>query len=122
MYKLKKCPFCGSKVKIKKYPLWYGSHGYPGCYQYEIRCNQCGCTLDKSNNNTIYRSDEVARDNVIKAWNTRYKKKKKGHWINSNVPDSMLVKCEICGFDTGACSFNYCPNCGAKMEGYLDIG
>lgn len=38
-------------------------------------------------------------------------------WINSNIPDSILVKCSNCGFDTGARSFKYCPNCGCKMDG-----
>ena len=37
-------------------------------------------------------------------------------WINpTRVPDSMLSECSACGFDTGSCTFNYCPNCGAKM-------
>lgn len=37
-------------------------------------------------------------------------------WVPSDVPDSMLSKCTHCGFDTGASIFNYCPNCGAKMD------
>ena len=41
----------------------------------------------------------------------------KGKWIVSHVPDSMLWECNQCGFDCGAHSFNFCPMCGAKMEG-----
>lgn len=40
-----------------------------------------------------------------------------GEWGDNGVADSMLVKCSVCGFDCGANSFSYCPNCGAKMDG-----
>ena len=41
-----------------------------------------------------------------------------GRWIKpTRVPDSMLDECSLCGFDCGAYTFNYCPNCGAKMDG-----
>lgn len=40
-----------------------------------------------------------------------------GKWIRpTRVPDSMLSECSICGFDTGAFTFKYCPNCGADMR------
>jgi hypothetical protein len=38
-----------------------------------------------------------------------------GHWIPSHVPESILDECSECGFSCGAFTFNYCPNCGAKM-------
>lgn len=44
------------------------------------------------------------------------KERKNGKWIVSHIPDSMLWECNQCGFDCGAHSFNFCPNCGAKME------
>lgn len=41
-----------------------------------------------------------------------------GRWVKpTRVPDSMLDECSLCGFDCGAYTFNYCPNCGAKMDG-----
>ena len=41
-----------------------------------------------------------------------------GRWIKpTRVPDSMLDECSICGFDAGAYTFNFCPNCGAQMIG-----
>ena len=40
----------------------------------------------------------------------------KGKWIVSHIPDSMLWECNQCGFDCGAHSFNFCPNCGADMR------
>ena len=39
-----------------------------------------------------------------------------GRWITSHIPESMLCECSECGFTCGAYSFNYCPNCGCKMQ------
>lgn len=39
-----------------------------------------------------------------------------GRWIENGIKDSMLSKCSACGFSCGAYSFNYCPNCGARMD------
>ena len=41
---------------------------------------------------------------------------KTGHWIPSHIPESILDECSECGFSCGAFTFNYCPNCGARME------
>lgn len=45
---------------------------------------------------------------------------KHGEWIKGQFVDSGL-KCPFCGFvpyDPGGCEkFNYCSNCGAKMDG-----
>ena len=68
---LKPCPFCGENVKIERLPLWHGSHGYHGSYEYDIHCSNCGCRVDLDRNDTVYRSEEEARDNAIKAWNRR---------------------------------------------------
>jgi predicted Zn-ribbon and HTH transcriptional regulator len=38
-----------------------------------------------------------------------------GHWMPSHIPESILDECSECGFSCGAFTFNYCPNCGAKM-------
>lgn len=40
----------------------------------------------------------------------------RGKWGNNGIAGSMLVKCSVCGFDCGANSFSYCPNCGARMR------
>ena len=51
---------------------------------------------------------------------------KTGVWlIYTNIPQYMLCKCSACGADILVpylgknTIFNYCPNCGAKMEGDL---
>lgn len=72
MEELKPCPFCGNKVEVEKIPLWYGNgRGYYGCYEFKIRCKSCGCTVDQPENDSVYRSEEEARGNAIKAWNRR---------------------------------------------------
>ena len=40
-----------------------------------------------------------------------------GTWIDNGVPESVLSKCSVCGYSCGSSSFNFCPNCGAKMDG-----
>ena len=39
-----------------------------------------------------------------------------GRWCDNGIAGSMLVKCSVCGFDCGANSFSYCPNCGARIR------
>lgn len=74
MNELKPCPFCGNEVNVEKIPLWYGNgRGYSGCYEFKIKCDNCGCTVDQPKNDSIYRSEEKARENAIKAWNRRVK-------------------------------------------------
>ena len=71
--KLIACP-CGCKdVELKKIPLWQGSHGYYGCYEFQVKCNnpECGWSLKVPKNDTVYRSEEEAKKNVIAAWNKR---------------------------------------------------
>ena len=75
---IKPCPFCGVIPYLERKPLWktYNdgtSHGYHGCYEYEIRCHnpKCGCSVKLDNNDTIYNTDEVARKSAIDAWNQR---------------------------------------------------
>jgi hypothetical protein len=68
---LKLCPFCGTKVRMLKEPLWRGTHGYHGCFEFSIKCPECGCTLDYINNDSIHQSEEEAIANVAKAWNRR---------------------------------------------------
>lgn len=41
---------------------------------------------------------------------------KRGHWIQVDKNFSYPVKCSICGEEDWYGVFNYCPNCGAKMD------
>lgn len=64
----KPCPFCGTEVKMLKIPI----HGYSGCFYFEVRCPKCGCSVEYTHNDTIYRTEEEAIANVTKSWNERY--------------------------------------------------
>lgn len=68
---LKPCPFCGIIPHIRKIPLWHGTHGYHGCYEYDIRCTHCGCRVNLVKNQTIYIKDEETINNAVTAWNRR---------------------------------------------------
>ena len=46
-----------------------------------------------------------------------------GRWVNKTNPNRAVVEqrvdCSVCGhifWHTSAMSYNYCPNCGARME------
>ena len=39
-----------------------------------------------------------------------------GKWVSNGIPESFLSACSACGFPCGASTFNYCPQCGAKMD------
>lgn len=68
---LKPCPFCGTKVKMRKVPLY----GYSDRFEFEVKCPKCGCSVDYKHNDTVYRSEEEAIANVVKAWNERKESK-----------------------------------------------
>lgn len=40
--------------------------------------------------------------------------RKFGEWIYKPT-EPLGYECSVCGY--GCCRFNFCPNCGAKMEG-----
>ena len=45
-----------------------------------------------------------------------------GYWENANGrPKTYIRKCSVCGkeayFCGRGCSYKFCPNCGAKMDG-----
>ena len=68
---LKPCPFCGSAAELHIDPMWHGSHGYHDCYDFYVKCPQCGVTRQVYN--TIYDNDEnKATQKAIDSWNTRY--------------------------------------------------
>ena len=44
-------------------------------HKYDIHCEKCGCQVNLEGNDTIYRSDEEAKQNAIDAWNRRKENK-----------------------------------------------
>jgi len=52
---------------------------------------------------------------------------KRGYWIKTGqsfvYPEKFInYTCSVCGFDIAKTEFNYCPNCGSKMDGGGDNG
>ena len=75
---IKPCPFCGEIPYLERRPLWREydrgvTHGYYGKFEYVIQCDnpKCRCSVKLGANDTIYNSDEVAKENAINAWNRR---------------------------------------------------
>lgn len=57
----------------------------------------------------------IPRWNVNKIIENLPSAERTGKWVPSHIPESTLCECDQCGFDCGAYSFSYCPNCGARM-------
>ena len=61
---------------------------------------------------------EIEENHNIKGkWEMTYKGKRKD--VNTGLMISAYnCKCSVCGWETGnqGTRFNYCPNCGAKMD------
>ena len=61
---------------------------------------------------------EIEENHNIKGkWEMTYKGKRKN--VNTGLMISAYnCKCSVCGWETGnqGTRFNYCPNCGAKMD------
>ena len=95
---LKSCPFCGGKAEIMQ-----TAESYPNGY---IQCSVCGVSTISVPN----------PENLSELWNTRADEKH-GVW---NIDYDDIV-CSECGTvfnlnDNDTEKFNFCPNCGAKME------
>ena len=76
---LKPCPFCGTIPYLERKLYGAGgpnglTHGYYDCHEYVVRCHnpECGCRVNLPSNNTVYITDEKARQNAINAWNKRF--------------------------------------------------
>lgn len=109
--KLKSCPFCGGEAKLidSSRRLSY------------VRCSKCGAETDSFEMSVEYCSNEKAAE----AWNQRANQPLKAHWTRKDVTsyDGETIKngAAICGrckkaFFMPTDAFDYCPNCGARMD------
>lgn len=60
--------------------------------------------------------DQIDREDTIEP------ERKKGIWIKTGqsfvFPEKFRnYSCSECGYDVDKTKFNFCPNCGARMEG-----
>ena len=92
---LKPCPFCGSEPKIVN----FGDIAF-------VRCSGCRCRSGAVQASVDYTAKEVA----AKEWNQR---------VNEKHEYIGVIVCEMCrkSYPDVERHWNYCPNCGAKMEG-----
>ena len=70
----KECPFCHSLPDMVKNPLWDGTHGYPGKYEYYIACKNKDCKVKPRTykyDNIYDMTEQECIDRAIKDWNDR---------------------------------------------------
>lgn len=70
----KECPFCHVLPDIIKNPLWHGSQGYYGNYDYYVACRNKDCKIQprtKSYNDIYDMTEQECIDKAIEDWNDR---------------------------------------------------
>lgn len=45
---------------------------------------------------------------------------KRGRWIRNDRNGFKIYDCSVCGIHMETDGWNYCPNCGARMDGESD--
>ena len=111
MTELKPCPFCGEKDLIDYGVMGGTMEGFD-----YVQCANCGAEI-----NAIHNGNHIE---AVEAWNRRAKSVKSqpaadvvevrhGKWIE----DHEFFKCSECGYLTDYRLSNFCPDCGAKMDG-----
>lgn len=142
MNDLKPCPFCGgTKLKIdRKSRLagWNGLDMRVEMHTYSVRCNTChargGAVGGRVMNERFTRcaqlpdwatTDKALEVKAIEAWNRRAEVVY-GRWDDSGrytfPSGDVAVRCTNCGCaltesEYRLYTWNYCPICGAKMDG-----
>ena len=72
--KIKKCPWCGASGSLMFIDLGGPrGTGYPGNFEYVVRCISCGAEPPHGHIDDIYRSPEQAKQQAIEKWNRRNK-------------------------------------------------
>ena len=101
-YKLKPCPFCGSK----DVDLWWSDDPYADEGS-EVTCSNCGLSANN------YANDASA----VEAWNKMHGKT--GRIIEKAVDGKSRRYCSFCEADVTTVTqwtmLRYCPYCGAEL-------
>jgi DNA-directed RNA polymerase subunit RPC12/RpoP len=110
MTELKPCPFCGGEAKLS------GRESYEKSAK--VECPHCGAKIFKRDFTST-----AAADECVRVWNNRpnVQETKHGKW--EIMPHSLLSnRCSSCGavYETPE-AWNYCPNCGTKMDDKPDL-
>ena len=100
------------KQEAEKYEECYKDCGE--CEAYNKEKHHCPkfCKVIKE---TVKEIEE--NHNIKGKWEMTYKGKRKNVITGLMIP-AYDCKCSVCGWETGnqGTRFNYCPNCGAKMD------
>lgn len=69
----KECPFCHITPSVAQDPLWHGSHGYKGNYDYYVTCTNENCKVQPKTKvySDIYMTGQECVDKAIADWNDR---------------------------------------------------
>lgn len=109
--KLKLCPFCGGEAKLRRINRRIAY----------VECSKCCAETNHFEMSVEYCATEKAAE----AWNQRANQPLKTHWIRKDFTsfDGETIKngaaiCSRCkkAFFMPKDDFDYCPNCGAKIE------
>ena len=72
---IKPCPICGNIPYIEKISMDRGNgHGYPGEYNYRIKCDVCDYPKAQYCDTVYSNSHEEAKAGAIKDWNIEVEK------------------------------------------------
>ena len=88
------------------------------CYHYKV-CSNFGFVLDPLHGGVIC-EDFVNAADVVEVKHGRWVVGEKCNHKPCRIknPDKWVIyKCSVCGYSNGRKQSNYCPNCGAKMDG-----
>ena len=59
---------------------------------------------------------------MYKEKSVHYQKVREMRERKRNPEKWVIYKCSVCGYSNGRKQSNYCPNCGAKMDGGNEDG
>ena len=124
---LKPCPFCGRDATTEITTEEFEFHG--GTVEH-INFSVCcpACRIEKHSiieAHGSFKEAEKAMQEAINYWNNRTDSVKHGNWITgkTDILPTRLFTCSECrglveiAHYAYKCYYNYCPNCGAKMNG-----
>lgn len=112
---LKPCPFCGCDR------VWMRAVEYDTCINI-IRCPDCKMEFTTPAWSEGHKSNN--RDRTVEAWNRRATRHARWIKIDEDCRGySSIYDCSGCGGTTylelpaKECDYDFCPGCGAEMDG-----
>lgn len=106
------------KEQTGKYVLQMARLLEDRCYQQEMLLKAVHIIDEALEQDPTDRIEYGTDGNLYKLTISNGKEFETGHWIYShnNLFGINIFKCSKCNWDGDAADYNYCPNCGARME------